>query len=62
MGEPDDAPPRLAFIAALHRATTDREGEVTLVLKVPASDSPLVTQAFLLLRETALRVTLEPAE
>lgn len=51
-------PGAITFSASLHRSTTDREGEVTLVLKVPASDAPLVTQAFLVLREVPLVVTL----
>ena len=51
-------PGAITFLASLHRSTTDREGEVTLTLKVPASEALVVTQAFLLLREVPLAVTL----
>lgn len=53
----------ITFAASLYRSVQDgRDGEVTLTLKVPASDSILVTQAFQLLREMELRVTLALAQ
>lgn len=43
-------------IASLHRITKDREGEVTLVLKVPKSHA---ARLFLIEEETLLKVHIE---
>jgi hypothetical protein len=52
----------VTFCATIHRQVTDREGEVTLTLRIPASDAPLAVQAALLLTMQVVRVTLAPED
>lgn len=53
--------PQTTFFASIHSARTDREGEVTLALKVPASDAILVAQLVALLVGRLIRVTITSA-
>ena len=47
---------RIDCIASLHRITKDRDGEVTLTLKVPKSHA---ARLFLIPEETALKIHIE---